>query len=325
MIIFNRHFPSVLIFWIIIILFLSGCGRYGKRGPGLQDDTVPIGLVLEHEISDEIFGERLSQPFGIAADDLGNLFVVDAGNNRIIKFDSDLKPLREIGGFGQSEGLLSHPTYVALDNNLNLYVSDAGNQRISIYDARLNYVDRIELIDDEDPLKFGRPAGLAINDYGELLIVDGDNARIAVFNIFGNFERFLGDVDSYSGMLLTPSCISRDRDGNIIVGDVGNSKLLLFDSYGIFISDIGRGDLACPTGVDFNRDGNIWVADSKMAALLYFDHRGKLLFSTQDPGAGGPYTFGQPQDLTMLPKNRIAVSDAGKNSLLIYRIIYPKK
>ena len=126
-------------------------------------------------------------------------------------------------------------------------------------------------------------------------------------------------------MLLTPSCIGRDREGNIIVGDVGNSKLLFFDSYGIFMSNIGREDVARPSGVDFDSFGNIWVADARLAALLCFDSRGELLFSTRDPGEGGPYAFGQPQDLTILLKNRIAISDAGENRLLIYRILYPGK
>jgi sugar lactone lactonase YvrE len=320
-----RHILCLFISILILTIFLSACGRLRRHERRLADAPAPTGLILEMEINHEIFGERLSQPFGIESDDLGNLFVVDAGNNRLIKFDSDLKPIREVGGFGQTEGLLSHPTYITLDNNLNLYVSDEGNQRVSIYDARLNYVDQIDLIDEDDPLKFGRPAGLAINDFGELLIVDIDNSRIAVFNNFGNFDRFLGDVDSYSGMILTPSCLGRDREGNIFVGDIGNSKLLSFNSYGIFVSDIGREDFARPSGIDFDRFGNIWVADTKLAALLCFDSRGKFLFSTRDPGEGGPYAFGQPRDLTMLPKNRMAISDAGENKLLIYRIIYPGK
>jgi len=325
MLIFKRYIPRLLILLFIIVVVSSGCAGLKKRGSHPHDSPFPIGLRLEREFVDGIFGELLSQPYGIVADNLGNLYVADAGNNRLIKFDSELKPYREFGGFGYGEGLLNQPSYIYLDNNLNLYVSDAGNQRISIYDGGLNYVDQVELIDDDDPLKFGRPSGMTINEYGELLIADIDNARIPVFTAAGNFVKFFGDVDSYAGMLLTPSCVGRNREGDIVVGDVGNSKLLMFDSQGTYVFDIGRDVLSRPTGVDFDRFGNIWVVDSKLAALFCFGPRGRLLFSTQDPGTGGPYAFGKPIDLAMLPKDRIVVSDAGQNKLLVYKILYQKK
>ncbi len=318
----NRYNVFFLFFIFVIILIISGCGGYKRQEMQLPANSVPVQLATVHEFIDHAFGVQLSQPFGIEADNIGNVYLVDAGNNRLVKFDSDFKPLDEIGGFGQGDGLLNQPSYICLDNNLNLYITDAGNQRISIYDAQLNYVDKIDLIDDDNPLKFGRPAGLAVNDYNEVLIADVDNARIDVFNTVGNFVRFLGDVDSYSGMLLAPSCLGRNIEGNIFVGDIGNSKILEFDSYGIFITNIGRTTLERPTGVDFDHFGNIWVADSKLAALICFDRRGQFLFSTLDPGAGGPYAFGKPQDVTILPQNRIAVSDADENKIFVFEIIY---
>ncbi len=114
---------------------------------------MPVGV-----ISGTILGRQLAHPVGITSDDRGNLYLVDAGNNRLIKFDSDLRPVRDAGGFGYAEGLLNGPTHIEIDNNLNLYVSDPGNQRVSIYDASLNFAEVVSLIDDEDPLKYGRPS-----------------------------------------------------------------------------------------------------------------------------------------------------------------------
>jgi len=324
MFLFYRYILRLLILPLITISLLIGCGLLKKSQPTSETKPGPIALVPERNIEGVVLGKELSRPFGIVSDNIGHLYVVDAGNSRLLEFDTDLKPIREAGGFGRVEGLLNSPTYMALDNNLNLYISDAGNQRISIFDTRLNFVDNINLIDPDDPFKFGRPAGLTINDYGELLMVDPDNSRIAIFNNFANFDRFLGDTESYIGLLLTPSAIDMDQEGNFIVSDIGNSKLVSFDSYGIYLSGIGSENVVRPSGIDIDRFGNIWVVDAGLPAVLCFNRRGDLLFSVGDYGSYGNYSFNQPQDLTLLPKDRIVVCDTGNDRLLIYRILYPE-
>ncbi|UCD95437.1 MAG: hypothetical protein JSU69_05140, partial [Candidatus Zixiibacteriota bacterium] len=95
---------------VLIVAFISllfGCNKDIKTGPESKIVTKPLGLVLEGMIEGEVLGQRLSRPSGIAADISGNLFVVDAGNNRLLKFDSEFKALREAGGFGSFEGLLN--------------------------------------------------------------------------------------------------------------------------------------------------------------------------------------------------------------------------
>jgi hypothetical protein len=99
---------------------------------------------------------------------------------------------------------------------------------------------------------------------------------------------------------------------------------VFFDSYGIYLSSIGRENVAKPSGIDFDRFGNIWVVDAGLSAVLCFNRKGDLMFSVGSYGNDGNYSFNQPQDLTLLPKDRIAVSDTGNDRLLIYRILYPE-
>jgi DNA-binding beta-propeller fold protein YncE len=261
---------------------------------------------------------------GIASDNAGHLFLVDAGNSRLLKFDPGFEATRETGGFGSYEGLLNSPSYLAVDNNLNVYVSDAGNQRISVFDSRLNFVDNIDLVDEDDPLKFGRPSGVAVNDYGELWVADADNSRISIFNNLYKFDRFVGDVETYSGLLLSPRAVARAEKGRVLVSDEGKSLILGFDAFGIYLFDFGKDVLDRPSGIGLDRYGNIWVVDADLSAVLCFDPDGKLIYSEGSPGREGPYSFMNPQDLAVIPGDLMAVSDTGNDRVLIYKILYPE-
>lgn len=311
---------SVLAF--LVLALLAGCGQNGRSGPESKVAHRPTALVLENTIEGTILAQKLSDPFGIASDNAGNIFLVDAGNNRLLRFDSDFQPIREAGGFGSSEGLLNSPTFIAVDNDLNLYVSDGGNQRISIFNARLNFVDIIDLIDPDDPLRFGRPSGLVVDDYGELWVSDPDNFRVSVFTSSFNFDRFVGDMETYSGLLLTPRAIAKDSDGRLIVSDEGRSSLYGFNSFGTYLFDFGKDILKKPSGLDHDQYGNIWVIDSEQPAILCFSHNGELLYSVGSFGKADHYSFNHPRDLTIMPGNRLAISDTGNDRILVYKILF---
>ena len=83
-------------------------------------------------------------PQGVATDGAGNLYIADAGNNRIRKVDSTgtITTIAGTGGIGfdgrglggdggsATSALLASPGGVALDSAGNLYIADTGNHRI---------------------------------------------------------------------------------------------------------------------------------------------------------------------------------------------------
>lgn len=79
------------------------------------------------------FGQRTndSYEFGIAIDSQNNVYVVDAGNSRIQKFDKDGTYLLEWGTFGEGDGQFNFFNHfggggIAIDHSDNVYVSDGG-------------------------------------------------------------------------------------------------------------------------------------------------------------------------------------------------------
>jgi len=90
---------------------------------------VPIYHVKVHSPTGAIilrFGDQFSWPRGITGDPQGNLYVVDAGNNRVQMFDLSGSLLASWGGF-------NFPFGVVVDLAGNVYVTDTNNRRIMRY------------------------------------------------------------------------------------------------------------------------------------------------------------------------------------------------
>ena len=73
------------------------------------------------------------RPAGLSVDTSGNIFVVDEGNNRIQKFDSNGNFITKWGTQGTGDGQFEEPTGIALDSSGNVYVVDRGNSRIQVF------------------------------------------------------------------------------------------------------------------------------------------------------------------------------------------------
>lgn len=85
-----------------------------------------------------VVGE-FSSPTQLIVDDEGDVFVVDSGNHRIQKFDSDLNFIYQIGtGYAGTEiGEFNGPYDVDFKEGY-IYASDSGNTRVQIFNERFS-------------------------------------------------------------------------------------------------------------------------------------------------------------------------------------------
>ena len=306
----------------VLALYMASCAPPKDETTRVEPDlSAPSMVLVVKEVKGQILKNRLNQPVGLAVDFRGDIIVTDAGNDRLLKFDTDLTPKLETGGYGGQLGLLNRPTYLAFDNELNLMVADEGNRRLSRFNSSLNFVDEILFSDDEDPFKFGYPSGIAFTEYGEIWVADREKFQIAVFNNVGTFDRILGD-DSYAGgRLSSPEKIVRDRQGNFIVCDAGNSRLVYFDSYGNLIRESNQSQWVYPVSVaDDNRF--MWVLDKSEGVLYCVNRREEIVFETGPNIPGTDTPLRQPSDIIFLLNGELLIADTGNNRLLLCRIAY---
>ena len=64
-------------------------------------------------------------PWGIAVDGAGNVYVADTANNRVQKFDAAGNFITKWGRFGASDGQFQYPRGIAIDSNGAVFVIDA--------------------------------------------------------------------------------------------------------------------------------------------------------------------------------------------------------
>ncbi|MFP5503382.1 MAG: 6-bladed beta-propeller, partial [Candidatus Sericytochromatia bacterium] len=60
----------------------------------------------------------------------GDVYVVDAGNNRVQRFDRDGRFVEQFGSAGRGNGQFDRPFGIAIDKEGYVYVADTGNKRI---------------------------------------------------------------------------------------------------------------------------------------------------------------------------------------------------
>ena len=187
-------------------------------------------------------GHRLSatfnNPYGLALDAKGNLYVGDVSNHSIRKISVDGKVTTLAGGrkgFSDRQGELAmfdHPYGVAVDAKNNVYVADSYNNRI------------------------------------RKISPDGTTTTVA-----GNGNDGFVDGRAQEAEFYVPIGIVIDAGGNIYVGDEGNSSIRKIRTDGKVATLAGNGKFSfsdgigrnatfnAPGGIAIDGTGNLYVAD----------------------------------------------------------------
>lgn len=113
---------------------------------------------------------RFGYPADVAMSRLGDLFICDTENSRIIKVNRFTQVERTFGGFGGGEGRLMNPREIEIGPGDKVYVVDGG--RVLVYDNSGNYLHKL-------PAVFGPPRGLYGNDAGIIVM---DSAFVFCFD-----------------------------------------------------------------------------------------------------------------------------------------------
>jgi sugar lactone lactonase YvrE len=219
---------------------------------------------------------NLNHPVGVAADNLGNLYIGDAFNCRVRKLVLSSSTISTYAGTGTcsfggdggaaTSAAMNRPTAVASDTAGNIYVADYYNYRIR---KVVRSTGVISTIGGSGTYGFSGDGGLATSaniSYVWQLSVDGAgstvtiadeyNHRVRRFTVGGNISTiagtgtagFCGDGgQATSACLYYPVGVFAAASGAVYVADTSNHRVRQFTVGGNINTVAGNGDTKFPT------------------------------------------------------------------------------
>ena len=222
---------------------------------------------------------QFQEPWGIAVDDEGLVYVADTWNHRVQVFESDGTFLRKWGEYGLTTSgdtwLLYGPRDIALDGEGRVFVTDTGNKRVMVYDWMGNYLAQWG---SEGILagSFSEPVGIDVDAEGNIYVADTWNQRIQVFDPDFAFLREWPVSAWYGQSVVNKPYLAVDAESRVYITDPEGYLVIVFNSEGELLATFGRygfdqNSFSLPTGIDVADDGAICVTDTDGQRTMRFE------------------------------------------------------
>jgi len=204
----------------------------------------------------------------MAVDTQGNLYVIDANNFRIQKFDGSGNYQTQWGVKGTGDGEFSFaPFDIAVDAQDNIYVCESLSvHRVQKFDASGNFLLTWGTTGYKDGEFSGDGCTVAVDPAGNILAADS-SGRIQKFDANGQFLSKI-ILPSINDLPVSLWNIAVDNQGNIYVGDVAHAVIAKFDSEGQVLAIWNIGEIAANDivtdieDIAVDPEGNIYFSDT---------------------------------------------------------------
>ncbi len=270
---------------------------------------------------------RFADPYGLARDAQGVLYVADGGdNNRIRRVYPDGR-VDTLAGQGEGwrdgpalQAQFDTPSSIALDAAGNVFVADTGNHVI----RRIGTDGNVSTIAGDGTAgyadgpaaqaRFDGPMGVAVDDGGRVFVADTWNDRIRVIEPDGQVRTLAGgdapgnvDGAGVGARLDTPVAIALDSHGNLLIADMLNGAIRRLAPNGTVDTLLGRDSLLNgPMALAITHDDVVYASDfdGKVVQLSALGHALVL------GGAASQPRFSRPAGLALDAEGGLYLSDA---------------
>ena len=233
------------------------------------------------------------------------------------------------GQLEPGDGQFYEPWGVAVDAQGNIYVADTWNGRIQVFDPAGNFLRKwgafaIAQGDVGDPNALFGPRGMTIDLDGNLVVADTGNKRIVRFRPTGEYVDQVGGGGVIAGRFEEPSDVTVDpTDGSLLVADAWNNRVQRFASDMQFQDEfpvpgwLGR-DIFQKPYLAVAADGTIYTTDPATSQVVAFERDGKVKLAF---GGTGPALnqMGLPNGIAVdLVGRNVIVADGGNNRVMVF-------
>ena len=217
----------------------------------------------------------LLSPYGVTADADGNVYVSDQVEQRVRRIapDGTISAFAGTGVYGftgdgqqAKTAALAQPRGLGLDNHGNLYVTTTAGSRIRKIapEGIINTVAGGATLGyggDKGPAisaTFDFPAGLTVDQYGNIYIADTNNNAIRIITPDNKVDTFAGTTDqTYGGdggparkaQLNLPRGMATDPQGDLYIADTSNFRVRKVTADGSTITTVAGGGTTNADGI----------------------------------------------------------------------------
>ena len=138
---------KVTICLILSMFLLTACGSKDETTPPAETTQPPTAMTTEStematddpETTESYLEillpeDNMKDPYGVAVNSLGHIYVTDSGNNRVLIFDAEGNLVGKWDKEGSEDGAFKSMGFggIAIDAADQVFVVDNGNHRIHI-------------------------------------------------------------------------------------------------------------------------------------------------------------------------------------------------
>ena len=242
---------------------------------------------------------------------VGNLYIVDTGNNRVRIVNTAGTITTFAGIIGNAEGLanaaLYNPRGITIDQKEDLYIADFHSHRI----RKLSSNGAISTVAGTGAAGYSgdggpaidaqllNPTSVAYDRTGNLYLTDFGNHRVRKIDQDGKISTIAGTgTAGYSGdggpavnaEMNGPYSVAVDWDGNLFIAEINNHLVRKVDTNGVISTIAGTGtagfsgdggpaaaaQLNTPFCADVDSNGIIYIADTANHRIRKLDLNGEI-------------------------------------------------
>jgi len=243
----------------------------------------------------------LNGPRGLFVDTAGKLYIADTGDSAVFKLDFSAKLITNVGG----AATLSSPTAAVTDPAGNIYIVDSATHVVTMLNpasdtasALLGKAGVAGTVDASGKVLLDSPAGLAVDNFGRVVVADSKNNRIL------GLDRLQSSIN----FGISPTAF--DSDPMLLTAwNIGNMDLTFGSPCVKFGTSFFAADLSASDGTLCSSSGT-FAAGTKNILSATFNPAAEIAYSDtatfNGDGVGGA-TFTVTGTGKNLPKTTIAV------------------